>query len=417
MKIQRNSYLNRLISGKWNGLIKIITGIRRCGKSYLLFNLFEEHLLENGVDSEQIIKIPFDDWDYRHLCNPDTLMNFLKERIDSSKQYYLLFDEVQLLQNFEAVLNGLLRKTNIDIYVTGSNSRFLSTDIITEFRGRGDQIHVYPLSFAEYMSVDSRHPVDAWNDYYTYGGLPHVLSLDGDYTKVEYLKNLYSAVYSADILDRHKIKNQEEFNELVQIIASSIGSPCNPTKLSKTFKSKKNITLTDKAISRYLSYLQDAFIIERAIRYDIKGKKYINTLSKYYFTDIGLRNALLDFRQQEENHIMENIIYNELKLRGFSVDVGVVETRITDEKGRRIRKQYEIDFVANQGSRRYYIQSAFAMPTDAKERQESASLLNVDDSFRKIIITKDYIKPKRNDEGVVTIGLIDFLLKPELLDW
>lgn len=382
-----------------------------------MFNLFEEHLLENGVDSEQIIKIPFDDWDYRHLCNPDTLMNFLKERIDSSKQYYLLFDEVQLLQNFEAVLNGLLRKTNIDIYVTGSNSRFLSTDIITEFRGRGDQIHVYPLSFAEYMSVDSRHPVDAWNDYYTYGGLPHVLSLDGDYTKVEYLKNLYSAVYSADILDRHKIKNQEEFNELVQIIASSIGSPCNPTKLSKTFKSKKNITLTDKAISRYLSYLQDAFIIERAIRYDIKGKKYINTLSKYYFTDIGLRNALLDFRQQEENHIMENIIYNELKLRGFSVDVGVVETRITDEKGRRIRKQYEIDFVANQGSRRYYIQSAFAMPTDAKERQESASLLNVDDSFRKIIITKDYIKPKRNDEGVVTIGLIDFLLKPELLDW
>lgn len=417
MKIQRNSYLNRLISGKWNGLIKIITGIRRCGKSYLLFNLFEEHLLENGVDSEQIIKIPFDDWDYRHLCNPDTLMNFLKERIDSSKQYYLLFDEVQLLQNFEAVLNGLLRKTNLDIYVTGSNSRFLSTDIITEFRGRGDQIHVYPLSFAEYMSVDSRHPVDAWNDYYTYGGLPHVLSLDGDYTKVEYLKNLYSAVYSADILDRHKIKNQEEFNELVQIIASSIGSPCNPTKLSKTFKSKKNVTLTDKAISRYLSYLQDAFIIERAIRYDIKGKKYINTLSKYYFTDIGLRNALLDFRQQEENHIMENIIYNELKLRGFSVDVGVVETRITDEKGRRIRKQYEIDFVANQGSRRYYIQSAFAMPTDAKERQESASLLNVDDSFRKIIITKDYIKPKRNDEGIVTIGLIDFLLKPELLDW
>lgn len=382
-----------------------------------MFNLFEEHLLDNGVDNEQIIKIPFDDWDYRHLCDPDNLMNFLKERIDSSKQYYLLFDEVQLLQNFEAVLNGLLRKPNLDIYVTGSNSRFLSTDIITEFRGRGDQIHVYPLSFAEYMSVESRHPVDAWNDYYTYGGLPHVLSLDGDHKKADYLKNLYSAVYSTDILDRHKIKNQEEFNELVQIIASSIGSPCNPTKLSKTFKSAKNITLTDKAISRYLSYLQDAFIIERAIRYDIKGKKYINTLSKYYFTDIGLRNALLDFRQQEENHIMENIIYNELKLRGFSVDVGLVETRITDEKGKRIRKQYEIDFVANQGSRRYYIQSAFAMPTDAKERQESASLLNVDDSFRKIIITKDYIKPKRNDEGIVTIGLIDFLLKPELLDW
>lgn len=417
MNIQRDSYLNQLISGKWNGLIKIITGVRRCGKSYLLFNLFEEHLLQEGVKREQIIKIPFDDWDFRHLCEPDALMKFLKEHIDGNKKYYLLFDEVQLLKNFEAVLNGLLRKPNLDLYVTGSNSKFLSTDIITEFRGRGDQIQVYPLSFAEFMSVDSRHPIDAWRDYYTYGGLPHVVTLDGDHKKSDYLKNLYSTVYASDILERHKVKNRAEFNELVQIMASSIGSPCNPLKLSRTFDSLKKVTLTDKAITRYLNYLQDAFIIERAIRYDIKGKKYINTLSKYYFSDIGIRNVLLDFRQQDETHIMENIIYNELRKRGFSVDVGVVETRYTDEDGKRLRKQHEVDFVANQGSLRYYIQSAFAMPTDEKERQESASLLNINDSFKKIIIVKDNIKPKRNEAGIVTIGLFDFLLQPELLNW
>lgn len=417
MEIKRPIYLNQLISGKWNGLIKIITGIRRCGKSYLLFNLFEDHLIKEGVPGEQIIKIPFDDWDYRHLCDPAALMQHLNNIIDKDKKYYLLFDEVQLLKDFEAVLNGLLRKTNLDIYVTGSNSKFLSTDIVTEFRGRGDRIHVYPLSFAEFMSVDSRHPIDAWPDFYTYGGLPHIVTLAGDQKKADYLKNLYSTVYSSDILDRHRIKNQSEFNELVQIMASSIGSPCNPLKLARTFKSLKKVTLSDKAISRYLTYLQDAFIIDRAIRYDIKGKKYINTLSKYYFTDTGIRNSLLDFRQQEETHIMENVIYNELKIRGFSVDVGVVETRHTDEYGKRVRKQYEVDFVANQGSQRYYIQSAFIMPTDAKERQESASLLNIDDSFKKIIIVKDHIKPKRNDEGIVTIGLFDFLLKPELLNW
>lgn len=417
MEIARPLYLNQLISGKWNGLIKIITGIRRCGKSYLLFNLFEKHLLQEGIQRDQIIKIPFDDWDNRHLCAPEVLMAHLKNQIDENKKYYLLFDEVQLLNDFEAVLNGLLRKQNLDIYVTGSNSRFLSTDIVTEFRGRGDQIHIYPLSFAEFMTVDTRHPIEAWSDYYTYGGLPHVLTLAGDQKKLDYLKNLYSTVYASDILERHRIKNRTEFNELVQTIASSIGSPSNPLKLARTFKSLKNVTLTDKAITRYLTYLQDAFIIEKAIRYDIKGKKYINTLNKYYFTDIGVRNALLDFRQQEETHIMENIIYNELKIRGFSVDVGVVETRYTDEHGKRLRKQYEVDFVANQGSQRYYIQSAFAIPTEAKERQESASLLNIDDSFKKIIIVKDYIKPKRNEQGIVTLGLMDFLLKPELLNW
>ena len=317
MVIQRDAYLNQLISGKDNGLIKIITGIRRCGKSYLLFNLFHQHLISEGVRDENIIKIPFDDWDARELCNPDNLMVYLKGQIKAEEKYYLLFDEVQLLQDFEAVLNGLLRRDNLDIYVTGSNSRFLSTDIITEFRGRGDQIHVYPLSFAEFMSVDSRHPIDAWPDYYTYGGLPHVRMLEGDHKKADYLRNLYASVYSADILDRHKIKNRDEFNELVQIMASSIGAPCNPLKLSNTFKSTKKVTLGDKTISRYLTYLQNAFIVEKAIRYDVKGKKYINSLSKYYFTDTGIRNAMLDFRQLEETHIMENIIYNVLKIRGY----------------------------------------------------------------------------------------------------
>lgn len=417
MEIKRPFYLNQLISGKWNGLIKIITGMRRCGKSYLLFNLFAHHLQESGIANEQIIKIAFDDWDYHKLCEPEALMDYLNGVISRDKQYYLLLDEVQLLKNFESVLNGLLRRENLDIYVTGSNSRFLSTDIVTEFRGRGDQIHVYPLSFAEFMSVETRHPLDAWNDFYTYGGLPHVLMLDGDQKKSEYLRNLYNTVYSVDILDRHRIKSRSEFNELVSVIASSIGSPCNPLKLSRTFKSLKNVSLSDKAISRYLTYLQDAFILEKAIRYDIKGKKYINTLSKYYFTDIGVRNALLDFRQQEETHIMENIIYNELRIRGFSVDVGVVETRSTDDAGKRLRKQYEVDFVANRGNQRYYIQSAFAMPTAAKEQQESASLLNIDDSFKKIIIVKDYIKPKRNEYGIVTMGIIDFLLDIGSLDY
>lgn len=417
MEIPRPTYLKQLISGQWNGLIKIITGIRRCGKSYLLFHIFENYLLEEGTPKDQIIKIPFDDWDYKELCDPAVLMDYLKSNIDDNKKYYLLFDEVQLLKDFESVLNGLMRKENLDIYVTGSNSRFLSSDVVTEFRGRGDQIHVYPLSFSEYMKVDSRHPFEAWPDYYTFGGLPHVVTLEGDHKKAEYLKNLFHAVYAADILERHRIKNPDEFNELVQIIASSIGSPCNPLKLSRTFKSLKHVTLGDKTISRYLTYLQDAFLVERAVRYDIKGKKYINSLSKYYFSDLGVRNSILDFRQQEENHIMENIIYNELKIRGFSVDVGVVEVRYTDQSGKRMRKQYEVDFVANSGSQRFYIQSAFSMPSEAKERQESASLRNIDDSFKKIIIVREHIKPKRGEDGIVTIGLIDFLLNPELLHW
>lgn len=417
MTIKRDVYLNQIIAGKGNGLIKIITGIRRCGKSFLLFELFHEYLRNSGVDDNHIIKIAFDDWESRELCKPDELMKYLKERIQDSNQHYLLFDEVQLLDDFVPVLNGLLRKRNLDIYVTGSNSKFLSTDVVTEFRGRGDQIHVYPLSFAEYMSVSEVPTEKAWKDYYTYGGLPLVLTLDSDKKKSDYLKSLYQTVYAADILERHRIRNKEEFNELVSVVASSIGSPTNPRKLSNTFHSLKNKNLTHPTIGAYLQYLQDAFIIEKGMRYDVKGKKYINTLSKYYFTDIGVRNALLNFRQQEENHIMENVIYNELKIRGFQVDVGVVEHRTTDKTGKTVRKQYEVDFVVNQGSQRYYIQSAFRMPTEAKERQESNSLLNINDAFKKIIIVKEDIKPKRSEEGIVTIGLFDFLLTPELLNW
>ena len=411
MVIRRDSYLDQLISGRHNGLIKIVTGLRRSGKSYLLFKLFSNYLKEQGIPEDHVIKVDLEDRRNMALRNPDALLAHIDSRMKDDRMYYILLDEVQHVPEFEDVLNSYLKIDNADVYVTGSNSRFLSSDIITEFRGRGDQIHVYPLSFAEFMSVDSRHPIDAWNDYYTYGGLPHILALETPKKKADYLKELYSTVYVNDIIERYRLRGEAELK------ASSIGSPTNPNKLANTFKSLKNISLSNKTIDNYLTYICESFLTEKAIRYDIKGKKYINTLSKYYFTDIGIRNAILDFRQQEENHIMENVIYNELKIRGFQVDVGVVEFRTTDRNGKSIRKQHEVDFVVNQGSRRYYIQSAFAMPTDAKERQESASLLNIDDSFKKIIIVKDHIKPKRNEEGIITIGLVDFLLHKDSLDW
>ena len=417
MDIKRDYYLNQLIAGKHNGLIKIITGLRRSGKSYLLFKLFDSYLKEQGVTEEHIIKIDLEDRRNVALRDPDALLNYIDSKMNDDAMYYILLDEVQHVPEFEDVLNSYLKIDNADVYVTGSNSKFLSSDIITEFRGRGDQIHVYPLSFSEFMSADDRHPIEAWTDYYTYGGLPHVLTLETSKKKTEYLKKLYSTVYINDIIERYKLRGEAELKELIQVLASAIGSPTNPNKLANTFKSLKNVSLSNKTIDNYLTYICESFLTEKAIRYDIKGKKYINTLSKYYFTDVGIRNAILDFRQQEENHIMENIIYNELKVRGFQVDVGVVEHRTTDKNGKTIRKQYEVDFVANQGSQRYYIQSAFIMPTDAKERQESASLLNIDDSFRKIIIVKDYIKPKRNEDGIVTIGLIDFLLIQDLLNY
>lgn len=417
MIIKRDYYLNQLIESKHNGLIKIITGLRRSGKSYLLFKLYASYLKEQGVEDSHIIKVDLEDRRNISLRNPDALLAHIDSLMKDSNMYYILLDEVQHVPEFEDVLNSYLKIDNADVYVTGSNSRFLSSDIITEFRGRGDQIHVYPLSFAEFMSVDERHPLEAWPDYYTYGGLPHVMTLETPKKKEDYLKRLYATVYINDIVERYNIRGEAELKELIQVIASAIGSPTNPNKLANTFKSLKNVSLTNKTIDNYLGYMSDSFLIEKAIRYDIKGKKYINTLAKYYFSDVGVRNAILDFRQQEENHIMENVIYNELRIRGFQVDVGVVEHRTTDKDGKTIRKQYEVDFVANQGSQRYYIQSAFMMPTDAKERQESASLLNIDDSFKKIIIVKDHIKPKRNEEGIVTIGLMDFLLEPELINW
>ena len=417
MKINRNYYLEQVIAGKENGLVKIITGIRRCGKSYLLFTLFHDYLNSHGIDDDHIIEIALDDRMNIELRNPDAILKYIKSKIVDKSLYYIILDEVQMIPEFADVLNSLLHIRNADVYVTGSNSHFLSTDVVTEFRGRGDEIRLYPLSFSEYLEGYNGSRQEAWKDYYTYGGLPHVLALDSDKKKEDYLDNLYGSVYLVDVLERHKIKNQAEFDELVRIVASSVGAPVNPTKLSNTFKSVKGVTIHHATIDKYLSYLQDAFILERSIRYNIKGKKYINTLCKYYFTDLGLRNALLGFRQQEETHIMENIIYNELRSRGYKVDVGMVETRGKDKNGKIVRKQLEVDFVVNQGSRRYYIQSAFAMPTPEKEEQESASLLKIDDSFKKIIIVKEDIKPKRNEYGILTIGIMDFLLNKDSLNY
>lgn len=417
MNIARDSYLNQLVAGQENGLIKIVTGIRRCGKSYLLFKLFHDNLVSKGVKEDHIIKVALDDLMNEELREPHALLNYIRGRIQDKDLYYVLLDEVQLVPDFYEVLNSLLHVRNTDVYVTGSNSRFLSKDVVTEFRGRGDEIHLHPLSFSEFMQGYQGDKWSGWREYYTFGGLPLVLSLETEQKKSEYLKNLYESVYLVDILERNKVRNKAEFDELIRIIASSIGSPCNPTKLSNTFKSVKNITVSSASIARYLSYMEYAFLIEKSIRYNIKGKKYINTLSKYYFSDLGIRNALLGFRQQEESHIMENIIYNELRTRGYHVDVGMVEERTTDRNNKTIRKQYEVDFVANQGSKRYYIQSAFALPDEAKVRQETASLTRIDDSFKKIIVVKDDIMPKRDENGIVTIGIMDFLLRPDSLDY
>ena len=417
MNIKRQQYLDQLIASQRNGLVKIITGIRRCGKSYLLFKLFHDYLNSQGIADDHIIQIALDDRTNKELRNPDNLLKYIKEQITDKDLYYIILDEIQMVDEFTDVLNSLLHISNADVYVTGSNSHFLSTDIVTEFRGRGDEIHLFPLSFSEYCEGYNGSTDQAWKDYYTYGGLPLILTLDTDKKKEDYLSNLYKSVYLVDVLERHKIKNIGEFDELVKIISSSIGSSCNPTKLANTFKSVKNVAIHHQTINKYLGFLEDAFLVEKSIRYNIKGKKYINTLAKYYFSDLGIRNALLGFRQQEETHIMENIIYNELRTRGFRVDVGMVETREPDKNGRLIRKQLEVDFVVNQGSQRYYIQSAFAMPTLEKEAQESASLLLINDSFKKIIIVKDDIKPKRNEEGILTIGLKDFLLDKNSLNY
>lgn len=417
MEIKRSKYLDKMILRKHNNLIKIITGIRRCGKSYLLFKLFYDHLIDTGVNDTHIIKIALDAWENRELRNPDNLYNHIKKKIADNDIFYILLDEVQLVVHFEDVLNGLLHVKNCDIYVTGSNAKFLSKDIITEFRGRGDQIHIYPLSFSEFLSVYKGDKNEAWKEYIVYGGLPNITLINSDEHKKDYLTNLLKETYLTDIIERHNVRNDAELGELVNILASSIGSLTNPSKLVSTFKSVKKIDISAHTIKSYFDYLEDSFLIESAMRYDVKGKKYINTPYKFYFTDIGLRNARLNFRQLEENHIMENILYNELKIRGYSVDIGVVVLNSRDSNGNSIRKQLEIDFICNRGDKKYYIQSAYRIDTEEKENQELQSLRNINDSFKKIIVIKDRNIISKDDNGFLRIGLFDFLLNEDSLDY
>ena len=416
MEIKRDRYLNLLISKKHNGLIKVITGMRRCGKSYLLFTLFKDYLLSEGIEKSHIIEIAFDAYENKQYRDPDVLYPYLKEKIKDDGMYYVLLDEVQLLGEFEAILNSLTRMKNVDVYVTGSNARFLSKDVITEFRGRGDEVHMYPLSFAEFMSVYPGTKQDGWNEYMLYGGLPLVLSFTTPDQKIAFLKSLFEDTYISDIVGRHNIRNKAELEELLNILSSAIGSLTNPEKLAATFRSVKNKKISSNTIKKYIDYLCDSFLIDSAVRYDVKGKKYIDTPVKYYFTDMGLRNARLNFRQLEETHSMENIIFNELKIRGFNVDVGVIMQYDTNEKGNSIRKQLEIDFVCNKGSKRYYIQSAYAIPDQAKMEQEQRSLMLTGDFFKRIIITKDTPAPYYNENGVLIMSVYDFLLNENSLD-
>lgn len=412
MEIKRDFYLNKLIQHKKNGMVKIITGIRRCGKSYLLFKLFRDHLLGIGIKEDHIVSVALDDFGNRKLQNPDELYNWVKSRITDGEDYYILLDEIQLVPQFESVINGFMHIPNADVYVTGSNSKFLSSDIITEFRGRGDEIRVYPLNFSEFYSVYGGDFDKAWVTYCNYGGMPLCLLMENTEDKVKYLTNLFETTYLADIINRNNLRGNAEMSELTDVLASSIGSLTNPLKLSNTFASTKNVKLSANTISAYINYLQDSFLVERAIRYDIKGKKYINTPAKYYFVDLGLRNARLSFRQQEYTHIMENVIYNELRLRGYSVDVGVVENMVK-ENGVLVRKKLEVDFVVNLGNRRYYIQSAYNIPTEEKMAQEQASLLSINDAFRKIIIVNKPIMSGYNERGILILSLQDFLKNPE----
>ena len=416
LEIKRDSYLQKLIAKKHNGLIKVITGMRRCGKSYLLFTLFKKYLLECGVNADHIIEIPFDSFENKKYRDPEVLYPYVKAQLTDDQMYYILLDEVQLLDEFESVLNGFMRIPNVDVYVTGSNAKFLSKDIITEFRGRGDELRMNPLSFAEFMSVYAGNKYDGWKEYVLYGGLPPVVLLPTPEQKIELLKRLFDETYVNDIVGRHRIRNKDEFEELINILSSGIGSLTNPKKLADTFKTKKRIKISVNTIKSYLDYLCDAFIVSRATRYDIKGRKYIDTPQKYYFSDVGLRNARINFRQIEENHTMENILFNELMARGFNVDVGLVVTRDFDKSGNRQQKQLEVDFVCNKGAKRYYVQSAFSIPDDEKMKQESNSLLRIDDTFKKIIVVKDTPAPSYTDDGILVISVYDFLLNADSLD-
>ena len=412
IEIPRPKYLQSLINKKENGLIKIVTGIRRCGKSYLLDPIYKNYLLEQGVEENHIIKIDLDDRENKKYLDPDELYKYVKESIKDNTMYYVIIDEIQKVEDFESVLNGFLHIRNLDIYVTGSNSKFLSSDIITEFRGRGDEIKVLPLSFSEYKSVYSGTNEEAWNEYVVYGGLPRILSYKTEEEKSKYLIDLFKETYLKDIIERYNIQRVDILDALVNMVSSSIGSLTNPKKIADTFSSNGIKDVSVNTIIAYLDYLEDAFLINKAERYDVKGKKYISTPYKYYFSDIGLRNARINFRQLEETHIMENILYNELKYRGYNVDVGVVEIRESSAN----RKQVEVDFVCNQSFKRYYIQSALRLPTREKTLQEERPLLNIRDNFKKIIVTKDTAKHWITEEGILVIGIEEFLLNENSLD-
>ena len=416
MDIKRDKYLNDLINRMHNDMIKVVTGIRRCGKSYLLFHIFKNYLLEKGIPESHMIMIELDQRKNKKYRDPDAILDYIESRISDDEPYYIILDEVQMLNEFEEVLNSLLHISNVDVYVTGSNSKFLSKDVITEFRGRGDEIHIYPLTFKEFMEAYEGDIYHGWAEYVVYGGLPLTVTMKTEEQKIHYLTNLFQETYLKDIMERHRIEKTQELEDLVNILASAIGSLTNPPKIEATFKSVIQSTISLNTIRQYLEYLEDAFIINKANRYDVKGRKYIGTPLKYYFEDVGLRNARLGFRQIEETHLMENIIYNELRSRGYSVDVGMVEKRGKDINGKEYKNQLEIDFVANLGSKRYYVQSAFSMPTEEKLIQEKASLINVNDSFKKIIVVKDVVNVTRDEAGITTMSIYDFLLKENSLE-
>ena len=414
--IQRNKYLNELVSLQGNGMIKVITGMRRCGKSYLLFNIFASYLREQGINPEQIIKINLEDFKHRALRNPNNMYSYVESQIKDDRTHYILLDEIQLLEHFEDVLNGFLNIQNVEVYVTGSNAKFLSKDIITEFRGRGYEIKMYPLSFREYMSAYQGSVQAGLNEYMLYGGLPQILSCVTEEQKSKFLKTLFDETYIKDIKDRYAIRKDDDLEELIKILASGIGALTNPNKLANTFRSKKKSEITYDTIKNYIDFLCDSFIIEKSTRYDIKGKRYINSPYKYYFMDLGLRNARINFRQYEKSHLMENLIYNEMRVRGFNVDVGTVLAYTKNEEGKSQRTNLEVDFVCNLGSRRYYIQSAYRMESEEKIKQERTSLEKVDDSFKKIIVLGEECPITRDEQGITTIGIYDFLLKENSLE-
>ena len=416
MIIPRDKYLQQLVAAESNGMVKIVTGIRRSGKSFLLMTLFHQYLIEHGVQENHIIEISLDNRTSKRLRQPDTLLSYIDEKIQTDGlTHYVILDEVQLVEDFVEVLLSLMQDRRLDVYVSGSNSKFLSKDVVTEFRGRGDEIHVYPLSFSEYYAVVGGDKRDAWKDYYTYGGLPQVVLMESEEKKVNYLTDLFELTYLKDIIERNHLRNVNGLRTLIRILASGIGTPTNPKRIANTFQSAENVSIKDSTIRDYIGYLQDAFLIEEALRYDVKGRKYIGTETKYYFSDMGVRAAILNLRQQEETHIMENIIYNELRMRGYRVDVGIVETWTTNADKKTKRQPLEIDFVVNKGAERIYIQSAYRMPSEDKEKQEKRSLLSVNDTFRKIIIVDEDIKRKTDEQGINTISLLEFLLDPNCI--